>query len=78
MRAISWTTLLVLLAGAAAAHEQSLHRGHPTEGRVASVSEQGLVLKTEKGQIAVTVMDTTRIERSDKVISRSEDGQATT
>jgi len=50
---------------AAGAHEQSLHKGHPTEGRVASVSEKSLVVETDKGNVSVTLMDTTKIEGGD-------------
>ena len=54
---------VLFMAGLAAAHEQSLHKGHPTEGEVVSVSGERLKLKTSKGTVLVTVSETTRFER---------------
>lgn len=54
---------LSLIASVAAAHEQSLHKGRPTEGEVVSVSEERLVLKTSKGTVPVTLSETTHVER---------------
>ena len=63
---------VLMAGGVAVAHEQSLHRGHPTEGRVASVSENSLVLETERGNVSVTLMDTTKMERGEKPTTRKE------
>ena len=71
-RTTYWAIVAIFTARAALAHEQSLHRGHPTEGRVASVSDQGLVVETEKGNLSVTLQDTTRIERGDTPVARTE------
>lgn len=62
----------VIAGGSAVAHEQSLHKGRPTEGRVASVSGNGLVLETDKGKVSVTLTDTTKMERDEKPIARKE------
>ena len=62
--------VVFLAAGFAAAHEQSLHKGHPTEGEVASVSKDGLVIQTAKGQISVTLSDSTTVERGDEKVAR--------
>lgn len=71
------TTLCALVAvlmagGGTTAHEQSLHKGHPTEGRVASVSENGFVLDTDKGNVSVTLTDTTTMARGEKPITRKD------
>src|SRR5262245_22964352 len=54
---------ILLVVSAAAAHEQSLHRGHPTEGEVVSISGEKFMLKTSKETVPVTVSETTRFER---------------
>ena len=71
-RATYWAIVATFTARIALAHEQSLHRGHPTEGWVTSVSDQGLVIETEKGNLSVTLQDTTRIERGDRPVARTE------
>jgi len=61
----------VLLAGSlAAAHEQSLHKGRATEGEVVSVSKDGLVMQTAKGNVSVTLSDSTTVERGDEKVLR--------
>ena len=70
MHAMLYAILFCLCAGNAVAHDQSLHKGHPTEGQVASVSGQGFVLDTEKGIVTVTVVETTKIERGEEVVSQ--------
>ena len=68
-RIIGTGIAVVLLAGGlAAAHEQSLHKGHPTEGQVLSVSKDGLVMETAKGNASVTRSDSTMVERSDEKV----------
>ena len=65
------TAFSVLLgAGLAVAHEQSLHKGRATEGEVASVSKDGLVMQTPKGKISVTLSDTTTVERGDEKVGQ--------
>ena len=62
---------VVLLAGGlSAAHEQSLHKGHGTEGEVVSVSKDGLVMQTAKGKVSVTHSDSTTVERGDEKVAR--------
>ena len=73
MRAmLSWTVALVATASIAAAHEQSLHKGRATEGTVASVSANGLVLETTSGNQSVTFTDTTKVERGEKTLTKEE------
>src|SRR2546422_8462749 len=70
-RVIGTGIAVVLLAGGlAAAHEQSLHKGRPTEGEVVSVSKDGLVMQTAKGNVSVTLSDSTTVERGDEKIAR--------
>ena len=61
---------VLLAAGLAAAHEQSLHKGRSTEGEVISVSEDGLVMQTAKGNVSVTLSDSTTVERGDEKVAR--------
>jgi len=71
MRIIGTGIAAVLLAGSfAAAHEQSLHKGHSTEGEVVSVSKDGLVMQTAKGNVSVTLSDSTTVERGDEKSAR--------
>lgn len=60
-----WAIVAVFAASAPVAHEQSLHKGHPTEGRVASASDKVIVLKTDAGDVSVTLEDMTKIERDE-------------
>ena len=70
-RIIGTGVAVVLLAGGlSAAHEQSLHKGRPTEGDVASVSKDGLVVQTAKGKVSVTLLDSTTVERGDEKVAR--------
>ena len=63
--------MMVLLAGGlAAAHDKSMHKGHPTEGEVISVSKNGLVVQTTKGKMSVTLSDSTVFERGDDKVAR--------
>lgn len=52
------------------AHEQHLHKGHATEGEVVSVSPDGFKMRTAKGIVFVSVVDSTAIERGDERIGR--------
>ena len=62
--------VMLLAGGLAAAHEKSLHKGHPTEGEVMSVSKDGLVVETTKGKVSVTLSDSTVFERGDDKVTR--------
>ena len=62
--------VVLLVGGLAAAHEQSLHKGHPTEGEVVSVSKDDLVMQTAKGNVSVTLSDSTTVERGDAKVAR--------
>ncbi len=62
--------LVLLAAGFSAAHEQSLHKGRPTEGQVVSISKDGLVIQTAKGNVSVTLSDSTTVERDDEKVTR--------
>ena len=62
--------VVVLGGGPAAAHEQSLHKGRPTEGEVVSLSKDGLVMQAAKGRVSVTLSDSTTVERGDDVVAR--------
>ena len=69
-RVIGTGIAVVLLAGVlAAGHVQSLHKGHPTEGQVLSVSKDGLVIETAKGNVFVTLSDSTTVERGDDKVA---------
>lgn len=61
---------LTLAVGLSAAHEQSLHKGHPTEGEVVSVSKEGLTIQTARGNVSVTLPDSSTVERGDEKIAR--------
>ena len=41
--------VVLLAASLSGAHQQSLHKGRPTEGEVVSVSKDGLVMQAAKG-----------------------------
>jgi len=70
-RVIGTGIAVVLLAGGlSAAHEQSLHKGRPTAGEVVSVSKDGLVMQTAKGNVSVTLSDSTTVERGDEKVLR--------
>ena len=62
--------VVVLAGGLAAAHEQSFHKGHPREGEVVSVSNDGLVMQTAKGNVSVTLSHSTTVERGDERVAR--------
>src|SRR5207244_9566545 len=62
--------VVLLAAGVSAAHEQSLHKGRPTEGEVVSVSEDGLVMQTGKGKVSLTFSNSTTVERGDEKVLR--------
>jgi len=58
--------LMGLLGAAPAyAHDASLHKGKPTVGKVASLSENGVSLETARGTTLVTFQDKTKFERGD-------------
>jgi ribosomal protein S1 len=61
---------VLLAAGLAAAHEQSLHKGRSMEGEVVSVSEDGIVMQTAKGHVSVTLSESTTVERGDEKLAR--------
>jgi hypothetical protein len=62
----------VLGVGSAYAHDASLHKGKPTVGKVASLSENGVNLKTARGTTPVTFQDKTKFERGDAQVSVKE------
>jgi len=62
--------VVLLAASLSGAHQQSLHKGRPTEGEVVSVSKDGLVMQTPKGRVSVTLSDSTTVERGDEVVAR--------
>jgi hypothetical protein len=62
----------VLGVAPAYAHDASLHKGKPTVGKVESLSENGVNLKTAKGTTAVTFQDKTKFERGDAQASAQE------
>lgn len=63
-----------LTASAAYAHDASLHKGKPTVGKVVALSQNGVSLKTAKGDTMVTFQDNTKFERGNAQAS-SEDIQ---
>ena len=72
MTFVGIAALLVAVGSVATAHEQSLHKGHATGGRVVSISERGLVLETATGDVSVTFSETTKFERDDKPVAKQE------
>jgi hypothetical protein len=54
------------------AHDASLHKGKPTVGKVASLSEHGVNLETARGTTLVTFQDKTKFERGDAQASAQE------
>jgi len=47
------------------AHDASLHKGKPVRGKVVSMADNGLTLKTDTGTTTVTFQDKTTFERGD-------------
>lgn len=62
----------ILGVTSAYAHDASLHKGKPTVGKVESLSEQGVTLKTARGTTPVTFQDKTKFERGDAHASPQE------
>ena len=54
------------------AHDASLHKGKPTVGKVVSLAENGVNLKTAHGTTSVTFQDKTKFERGDAQASAQE------
>ena len=70
IRVVATGIAVVLLAGGlAAAHEKSLHKGHPREGQVVSISKDGLVMQTTNGKVSVALSGSTVIERGDDKVA---------
>ena len=55
---------------AAYAHDETMHPGKPTHGVVDSIAGDHLTLKTDGGQVAVTLTEKTTVERGEKVVGR--------
>lgn len=64
--------LLVAAGSTATAHERNLHKGRATGGTVVSISERGLVLETDTGNVSVTVSEATKYERADEPVTKQE------
>ena len=66
-RTLLAVTLVVtcLATSLAFAHDQSLHKGRPTEGEILSVESDHLVLETEGGEKTVTLSENPKIEVGD-------------
>src|SRR5581483_6815319 len=62
----------VLRVSTAYAHDVRLHKGKPTVGTVESLSDNGLTLKTAKGNTPVTFQEKTKFERGDAQASAQE------
>jgi hypothetical protein len=62
----------MLGVSSAYAHDASLHKGKPTVGKVESLSENGVTLKTVRGTTPVTFQEKTKFERGDAPASAQE------
>ena len=54
------------------AHDARLHKGKPTTGKVISIDDQALKLKTATSTIMVTLGEETKFERRTKNVTREE------
>jgi hypothetical protein len=54
------------------AHDARLHKGKPTTGKVISIDEEALKLKTATGTTTVTLGEETKYEQGDKTVTREE------
>ncbi len=61
-----------LAAPPAFAHDQSLHKGKPIEGQIASVEPDRFTMKTRDGEKRVTLSEKTTIEVGDSAGSRAD------
>jgi len=52
------------------AHDASLHKGKPTAGKVVSIDEEVLKLKTATGTTTVTLQEKTKFERGKESVTR--------
>ena len=63
-------TVLVLCGHDVRAHDETMHKQKPTEGRIASVQGETLTLTTEKGPVSVTMTPETRVESDSENVGR--------
>lgn len=72
MTRMAMIILAVLLTASshAQAHDKAAHGRPAAHGTVASVSGDQLTLTTDTGEISVTLMDTTKIERAGQEVGR--------
>ena len=54
------------------AHDACLHKGKPTAGKVVSIDDQALKLKTAAGMTTVTLGEKTKFERGKENVTREE------
>ena len=59
------------LPAAALAHDASKHKGKPVHGEVASVTKDGIELKTTTGTVPVTFSSKTKFEHGDAVVDKT-------
>jgi Domain of unknown function (DUF5666) len=72
MRTHTSAVALIVLTGtiAAYAHDETMHAGKPTRGVVETVAGDHLTLKTDRGQVRVTLTEKTTVERGEQVVGR--------
>jgi hypothetical protein len=59
------------LPAAAVAHDASKHKGKPVHGKVASVTNDGIELKTTTGTVPVTFSSKTKFEHGNAVVDKT-------
>lgn len=57
---------ILLLAGPGFAHDEKLHKGKSTDGKVLTIEGDSIEVKTEKGTVVVSVMTETNYELGTK------------
>lgn len=63
-------TVLVFCGHDVRAHDKGMHKQKPTEGRVVSVQGETFTLRTEEGQMSVTMTPETTVENDSKQVGR--------
>jgi hypothetical protein len=67
-------TMLLALAGSVFvlnAHDAAEHKGTPTKGEIASVTDNGFQMKTATGTIKVSFSKETKFEHGDQAVDKS-------
>jgi hypothetical protein len=62
----------VCVFSSAEAHDARLHKGKPTTGKVVSIDDQAVKLKTATGTVMVTLGEETKFEQGKETVTREE------